>query len=64
MPPGRTAARATTWLLDANYNRTQLRDGEGNTTAYSYEAFGNLKGSSGSTANPYRYVGGPDTPSW
>ena len=30
--------RATTWLLDANYNRTQLRDGEGNITAYAYDA--------------------------
>jgi len=37
--------------------RQLLNDAQTTTDTYSYEAFGNLMASTGSTANPYRYVG-------
>jgi len=37
--------------------RQLLNDAQTTTDTYSYEAFGNLMGSTGTTANPYRYVG-------
>jgi len=37
--------------------RQLLNDAQTTTDQYSYEAFGNLLGSTGSTSNPYKYVG-------
>jgi len=46
------------YLYDGLGSTRQLLDASQNVTdTYAYEAFGNLKGSSGSTPNPYRYVG-------
>jgi len=46
------------YLYDGLGSTRQLLDASQNVTdTYTYEAFGNLKGSTGSTPNPYRYVG-------
>jgi RHS repeat-associated protein len=46
------------YLYDGLGSTRQLLDASQNVTdTYAYEAFGNLKGSSGSMPNPYRYVG-------
>ena len=46
------------YLYDALGSTRQLVEASQTVTdSYSYEAFGNLMGSTGSTANPYRYVG-------
>jgi len=46
------------YLYDGLGSTRQLLDLSQNVTdTYTYEAFGNLVGSTGSTANPYRYVG-------
>ena len=46
------------YLYDGLGSTRQLLDASQNVTdTYSYEAFGTSKGATGSTANPYRYVG-------
>lgn len=46
------------YLLDGLGSVAALSDSSGNTVAtYSYEPFGKLKSSTGSVANPYRFLG-------
>jgi len=46
------------YLLDGlGSTRQLLNDSQTVTDTYSYEAFGNLLGSTGTTSNPYKYVG-------
>jgi RHS repeat-associated protein len=46
------------YLYDALGSARQLlNDAQTTTDTYTYEAFGNLMGSTGTTANPYKYVG-------
>jgi hypothetical protein len=46
------------YMLDALGSVRKLTDANQATTdSYSYEAFGSIVASSGSTTNPYRYVG-------
>ena len=46
------------YLYDRRSSVRALTDGNGSITAsYTYDAFGNLLSSTGSTINPYRYTG-------
>ena len=54
-----TRGGATSYsLLDGQGSVRALTNGSGGITdQYTYDAFGNLQSSSGSTTNPYRYTG-------